>query len=140
MKRLLLVGFSAVLLVAFVASPASAGRMDQYTISHLTFSAPVKVPGVMLPAGTYTFWRLGPNLIRVLSENHSIVYTTFMTIPRLRSERTVKQEVVFGEAVPGVAPEIAVWYPFPEPSWYNFRRSVGFEPLYPESRAVPATK
>jgi len=53
-----------------------------------------------------------------------------MTIPTLRSERTTKQEVVFGEAPAGEPPPIKVWFPFPEPSWYNWNRSVGYDFLY----------
>lgn len=130
MKRLLTVGFPAMLVVAFLAPPASAARLDQYTISHLTFSGSFRLPGVSLPAGTYTFKRVRPGLIQMVSKDHMTLYGTFMTIPRLRSERTTTQEVVFRETHVGEPPPVAVWYPFPEPAWFNFNRSVGYGFLY----------
>jgi hypothetical protein len=58
------------------------------------------------------------------------LYGTFMTIPRLRTERTTKQEIVFREAHVSETPAIDVWSPFPEPAWFNFHRSVGYGFLY----------
>ena len=129
MKRALLLTSSMALLIMVFAQPAAAATLDQYTISHLTFSGSVRVPGVVLPAGTYTFKRVLPGVIQVLSKDHMTLYGTFMTIPRLRSERTTKQEVVFSEVRVGEPPPIAVWYPFPEPAWFNFNQSVGYGPL-----------
>lgn len=130
MKKTLIVTSSMALLSVLFVPPAVAATMDQYRISHLTFSEPVRLPGVALPAGTYTFERVVPGVIRVLSKDHMTLYGTLMTIPRLRSERTTKQEVVFREARVGETPAITAWYPFPEPSWVNFSRSVGYGFLY----------
>jgi hypothetical protein len=130
MRRALILASSMALLIVLFVPPAAAGRLDQYTISHLTFSGSVGVPGVVLPAGTYTFKRVLPGVIQVLSKDHMTLYGTFMTIPQLRSERTTKQEVVLGEVRVGEPPPIAVWYPFPEPAWFNYHRSVGYRFLY----------
>ena len=128
-RRMLVLGSMALLTVLFVP-PASAATLDQYVISHLTFSAPVRVPGATLPGGTYTFKRVLPGVIQVLSKDHMTLYATFMTMPRLRVERTTKQEVVFGEAPASEPPPVATWFPFPEPSWHNYHHSVGYHLLY----------
>ena len=127
-KTLILASAIALVLTAVWAPPAAA--LDQYRISHLTFSGAVALPGVTLPAGTYTFKRVVPGVIQVLSRDHMTSYGLFMTIPTLRTERTTKQEVVFGEARVGEPPPIATWFPFPEPAWFAYRRSVGYEFLY----------
>jgi hypothetical protein len=129
MKRILMFSSVALLLTALFV-PSADARGDQYTISHLTFSGAFQLPGVTLPPGTYTFKRVAPGVIQVLSRNHQTLYGTFMTVPTLRSERTVKPEVVFGEAPVGEAPPIVTWFPFPEPAWFNYHRSVGYEFLY----------
>jgi hypothetical protein len=122
----------ALLLISVFSPPVTAGRLDQYKISHLTFSGPVQLPGLTLPAGTYTFKRVLPGVIEVQSRSHLTSYGTFMTIPTLRpvGERTLKQEVVFGEAPAGEPLPIKVWFPFPEPAWLQLHRSVGYEFLY----------
>jgi len=131
MKKALIAASSiALLLTAVSTPPAVAGGLDQYRIYHLTFSGPVRLPGVALPGGTYTFKRVRPGVIQVLSRDHMTLYGTFMTIPTLRPERTTKQEVVFGEALAGEPPPIKTWFPFPEPSLYNWSRSVGYDFLY----------
>jgi hypothetical protein len=129
MKRILITASAIALLLGIVSTPRAAA-MDQYTISHLTFSGSVRLPGVTLPAGAYTFKRVLPGVIQVLSRDHLTVYGTFMTIPTLRPERTTKHEVVLGEAPAGQPPPVRVWFPFPEPAWYTYHRSVGYEFLY----------
>ena len=108
--------------------PAAAG--DQYTTWHPSFSAPVQLPGVALPAGTYTFERFMPGIVQVLSRDHLTSYGLFMTIPELRDERTAKQAIVFGEAPMCDPPPIQTWFPFPERTAYLFNKSVGYRFLY----------
>lgn len=58
------------------------------------------------------------------------LYGTFMTIPRLTTERTTEQKVVFAETPAGEPPRVETWFPFPEPAYFNYRRSVGYDFLY----------
>ena len=51
--RVLINAACAIALAALIASPARADEWNKKTF--LTFSGPVQVPGVTLPAGTYTF-------------------------------------------------------------------------------------
>ena len=129
MKRILLISSMALLLTASWAPTADAS-LDQYRISHLTFSGAFALPGMVLPQGTYTFERLEPRIVRVLSQDHMRLYGTFMTQPIVRQGDTTKQEIVFGEVPAGQAPPIKVWYPFPVPEWRTFHTSVGYEFLY----------
>ena len=129
MKRILLMLALALLLTGAWVPQANAG-LDQYRISHLTFSGAFALPGMTLPAGTYTFDRIEPRIVRVLSQDHMTLYGTFMTQPTLRQGHTTKQEVVFGEVPYGQAPPVKVWYPFPVPEWRTYHTSVGYEFLY----------
>jgi hypothetical protein len=93
-------------------------------INHVTFSQPVKLPGVVLPAGTYEF-ELGPpgthkDIVRVSGQRGQPYFLGFTReVPRPRnlpSSRTVE----FGEAVPGAPAPIAIWYPMNAPSGHAF--------------------
>lgn len=126
MKRALTAAFlMTLLLTAFVPS---AGAASLTGLTHLTFSGPVQLPGVVLPRGTYTFTRMTPNVILVRSKDHSTVYGMFMTIPRLRWGWTAKDEIVFREAPVGAVPAIEVWFPR-HGAWNRFR-SYGHEFVY----------
>src|SRR5262245_59912300 len=90
---------------------------DDPNRSHkLTFSGPVRLPGVVLPAGRYTFelangWNL-PDVVRVMSDDRRTSY--FMGFTRLveRPERLADNAfVTFGESRPGTPPPIVSWYP-----------------------------
>src|SRR5713226_10573891 len=82
MQRLSSVLASA-LLVGIVTGlsvrPAQASEVDKLT--YLTFSGPVEIPGVGLPAGTYIFKIANPNsgldVVQVLSRDRKTVYATF---------------------------------------------------------------
>ena len=49
---------------AFLALSAQGVRADDYNkLTYFTFSAPVQVPGVTLPAGKYTFKLADPEMV-----------------------------------------------------------------------------
>ena len=126
MKKMLLL-MAAVLIVALFAPTANAS--SQYTPFHLTFTGAFQLPGVVLPAGTYTFDRVAPNVVRVRSLDHKTLYGTFMTIPTLNTS-TVRRQIVFGESCACAPPPVSAWFPFPEPWFHTQHRSVGFEFVY----------
>lgn len=98
------------------------GRAD---ITHLTFSGSVRVPGATLAAGTYTFRRIHPRVIQVVSKDRSTVYAMFNTIARWRTETVHKDEMVFGEASVGTPPAMEIWFPA--------HRNMGDEFVYPRN-------
>jgi hypothetical protein len=83
--------------------------------NNLTFSRPVALPGVVLPAGTYVFERASwnsPDIVRVLSVDRRQVYFMAFTLEVRRPEGLANDHVVtFGEAKAGTPLSIAVWYP-----------------------------
>jgi len=114
-RGLTLTMMSSVLVGAFVlvvAAPARADECDKLT--YLTFSAPVELPGVTLPAGTYQFSHVDcmttPAVLRVTSEDGSKVYGMFSTIPEQRMTATMRPEVVFAETRAGSPEAIKSWF------------------------------
>jgi hypothetical protein len=123
MKRILIVACAAALLAAtFPAAPAAAAEPYK-----LTFSTTVRIPGAILPAGTYLFIPLGTRVIQVLDADHTTVYSTFLTVPRYRLESTPQNVVVFEEVATAMAPPLKIWFPP-----YNLS---GFEFVYKTAAA-----
>ena len=105
MSRLFVSGVAVVALAAaMVPAPASGVTHDK--LAYLTFSAPVQVPGVTLGAGTYRFHLTNPdtsrNVLQVLSNDGTIVYAMFHTIPDLRTTLIDEATVTFRETPAGV--------------------------------------
>src|SRR5262249_24959539 len=96
----------------------------------------VEVPGVAMPAGTYMFKLAnadgGRNVIQVLSEDGTKVYSTFFAVPDERLTPTDKPTVTF-EETPAGAPEVIK-------AWFYPGDPIGHEFLYPEdpSRRIDA--
>lgn len=72
----------------FVGFVAHADESDQATT--ITFSAPVQIPGGVLPAGTYLF-RLAddgsnPNVVQIFNAEGTRLYATLTTIPTEHQE------------------------------------------------------
>ncbi|HEU5257154.1 MAG TPA: hypothetical protein VFU28_14275 [Vicinamibacterales bacterium] len=69
--------------VCLVAAPVSAQPLDKRTL--FTFSGPVTLPGVTLPAGQYLFRLADPNssrkVVQVLNADGTKPYGLFFTIP-----------------------------------------------------------
>src|SRR5688572_32811430 len=65
-------------LLAVLATSASGAMMDTRRTTHFTFSGTVQLPGVTLPAGTYTFEVANPDggsdIVRVLSRDRKTVH------------------------------------------------------------------
>jgi hypothetical protein len=109
MSRLFVTGVVAAALVAVMA-PAPASGITYDKLAYLTFSAPVQIPGVTLGAGTYRFHLTNPetsrNVLQVLSNDGSIVYAMFHTIPDGRASLTEEAVVTFRETPAGVPPAV----------------------------------
>ena len=120
----------AVGVLAVLPASARADTWDQLT--YFTFSAPVEIPGVALPAGTYMFKLADAdgsrNVIRVLSKDGSKVYSTFFAIPDERLTPTDKPVVTFEETPVGTPEAIKAWF-YPGDT-------VGHEFVYPQDQAL----
>lgn len=90
-------------------------------INYLTFSGPVALPGVILPAGSYIF-DLGPsNVVMVSTRDGQNVLFSGLTQMVLRpAGLSMDTTVTFGEGAG--APPITAWYPV--------GANVGFQFIY----------
>jgi len=112
-KYLILVSsVAAVTLVGTFASPARADECDKLT--YLTFSAPVALPGVALPAGTYRFTHpdcvATDRVLQVSSQDGRTVYATLLTIPEGRTSASAEAEVVLAETPAGSPEAVKAWF------------------------------
>ena len=102
------------LLLGVAVKPVRAGT-DALHREYLTFSAPIALPGVTLAAGTYTFEvpdaPFSPSLVRVRSKDGQHVYLTQFAREVSRPGGDNVPHVTFGEAAPGTAQPINIWYP-----------------------------
>jgi len=130
--------FTAAFLAAATTVSAQDSNVDQRM--YLTFSGPVQMPGVTLPAGKYTFKLANTslhNVMQVFDANEQHIIGQWFFIPRERS--TQEQErangkpvVMFKETPAGIAPAVQfVFYPT------DLR---GKEFIYPKEQALKIAK
>jgi hypothetical protein len=117
-----------VALSLFFGLVAHADESDQTTI--LTFSEPIQIPGVVLPAGTYVF-RLtdtdaSQNVVQVFNADRTVVYATLETVATDRSDTPDRSMVTVAEQGAGQPDALLKWfYPGLE---------TGHEFLYPKQQ------
>ena len=120
----------AVAMVAGLA-PAKASAQPADKRTYFTFSGPVDMPGVALPAGKYVFRLANPdtsrNVIQVASADGKRVFGMFHSFPAERNNAANDAEVRFLEASAGAPPAIKTW-------WYPGERT-GYEFIYPKQQA-----
>jgi hypothetical protein len=126
--------FAAAALTLMIAPGAHADEWNKKTI--LTFSGPVQIPGVTLPAGSYVF-KLADisgnrHVVQVFDKDEKKIYTTMLAIPNDRLEPADQPVVLFSERASGSPQAVKVWY-------YPGER-IGNEFVYPKSQAVRIAK
>jgi len=119
----------AVFVCLMAAPPVSAQPLDKRTL--FTFSGPVTLPGVTLPAGQYLFRLADPNssskVVQVLNADGTKPYGLFFTIPAERLEPAASPEMHFMETASGTPAAIRTW-------WYPGERR-GYEFIFPKEQA-----
>jgi len=125
------------MLLATVLSPAIQAQdsAEARRLTIMTFSQPVQLPGMTLPAGKYRFEMADINnaahTVRVLNEDGTKVFGTFSTIPTTTPTRDLRDTdtlVMFAER-PAGQPQAAK-------EWYYPQRSIGEEFVYPKAQAL----
>jgi len=116
---------------------APAAHADEWTkLTYFTFSAPVELPGMSLPAGTYRFELADPDdsrrVVRVSEKDGSKVHGTFLSIPNQMLEPAAKPLVMFKET-PAGAPEAVK-------AWFYPGETTGYEFVYPHDQALKIAK
>jgi hypothetical protein len=106
------------LLLGLAVSAYSNGWSNPLHRDYVTFSGPVSLPGVTLPAGTYRFEvpdvATSNGIVSVSSRDGSTVYLTQFTLAVERPSGGDKLTVTLGEAAPGIAPQVKAWFPIGE--------------------------
>jgi hypothetical protein len=117
-----------------IAGRAEAQPADYRT--YFTFSAPVTLPGVTLPAGKYIFRLADPDssrkVINVLSEDGKRSLAMLHTIPNQVMKAPKDAEIRFMETSAKVPPPIKTW-------WYA-GKAIGYEFIYPRKQALELAK
>jgi hypothetical protein len=133
-KRLMQAAAVAVALTAAwsVAGKAAGQFSDTNQLTYLTFSAPVELPGVTLPAGKYAFQLLDSpvnrHIVEVWDENRTRLITIALTVPSDRRQVSDETVVTFEERSEDAPPAVQYWY-------YPGTQS-GHEFVYPHDQAV----
>lgn len=112
-------------MLTVTASTWSVSASAALNPNHLTFRAPVNLPGVTLPAGTYTFamadTQATRNVVTVSSRDGLKRYFTGFTREVLRpANLPAGQSIVFAEGPSNVPQRIAVWYPLGQATGRQF--------------------
>jgi hypothetical protein len=128
-KALMILSFVTVFGVLLASSVSAedvqtGAPIDRST--HMTFSGPVSLPNVSLPAGTYLFRFVDINnssVVQVLSDDGKQQYAMFHTIPIQRTPEAAKTgEIVTFKEGPAAAPR-------PIDAWF-YDETVGCEAIY----------
>ena len=129
LRHVVILACAVVLLACVMATPSSAQPLDKRTL--FTFSGPVSMPGVTLPAGKYLFRLANPdsgrNVVQVLNAEGTKPYGMFFAMRAERFEPASTPEVRFMETAAGMPAAIKTW-------WYPGERS-GYEFVYPKEQA-----
>lgn len=131
-RRLTVLSTFAMLTLAAVTAQ---GQPSDYR-TFFTFSGPVTLPGVTLPAGTYLFRLADPTtgrkVINVLSKDGKRSLAMLHTIPNQLLRAPQNPEIRFMEAGANMPPPIKTW-------WYP-GKSIGYEFIYPRAQALALSK
>jgi len=134
--------FSALLAAAFLATtiaPLGAAPVDK--LNYMTFSKSVQIPGAVLDPGTYRFRLADPTssrqVMQVLSNDGSIVYSMFYTREDRRNKATDTPTVTFRETPAGVPTAVRSLFYGGETRGYEFVYAKGELQTIPKPVAQP---
>ena len=129
-----MIAWNVALLAVGLAATAHADEWNKLT--YLTFSGPVNMPGITLPAGTYRFELADPEssrrVIRVSDKDGSKNYGMFLSISDQKLEPSDKPLVMFKE-MPAGAPQAVQ-------AWFYPGETTGYEFVYPHDQALKIAK
>jgi len=113
--------------VCVMAATSIGGATPFNRATYFTFNAPVRLQGVLLPAGQYVFEIANPNsgadVTRVTDRKRSKVYATALSRVVTRpQDRQLHAAIIFGETVASAPRPINGWYPAGETSGREFLR------------------
>jgi hypothetical protein len=119
------------LMIAFVLFydfAAHAGESNEST--KVTFSAPIQIPGQVLPAGTYLFQQADDNsdlnLVQIFNADRSVLCATLETVSADRIEATGGTTITLAEQGEGNPDALVNWF-YPD-------NTIGHEFVYPKQQ------
>jgi hypothetical protein len=115
---------SASVLVVLVGAASGANAFTSDKRTYFTFSQPVALPGVTLPAGTYMF-RLADDttsrkVIQVSNKQGTQSFAMLHTIPAYRVDPPKDPEIRFMETASGAPVAVRAWWKEGETTGYQF--------------------
>lgn len=129
MPRRFFVACTAALFACMTPIAGAAQTPDKQTL--FSFSGPVTMPGVTLPAGTYLFRLANPtagrDVVQVMSADGRTLYGMFLSQPGQQRAPAATPGIRFLETADGMPAAIQAW-------WYPGQRT-GHEPIYPREQA-----
>lgn len=123
---------TAVACTALLLGAASATAQTSDRTTFVTFSGPVTIPGMTLPAGTYTF-RLADSpadrhIVQIFDKEQSKIFATLLAVPAERNQAEGEPVITFRETPADRPPALRYWYYAGE--------KAGNEFVYPKSQAM----
>jgi hypothetical protein len=131
-KKLLISACATAMFAAVNVNPARAqGPMPLDNRTEFTFNAPVELPGVTLPPGTYVFRFVDATtqkkVMQVATKADNKNYGMFLTINAIRPKPSDDAELRFMETPAGTPAAVKTW-------WYP-GETIGREFIYPKAQA-----
>ena len=118
------------LLLAFAIMPMVLHADEWNQATKFTFSQPVQLPGLVLPAGTYWFQLANSNdheIVRVFAADRMSPIATLFTVPRERHDGNGDVAVTLADRGPNQPGAIVAWFYAGETDGHEF--------LYPKQEA-----
>jgi hypothetical protein len=121
MNKVVTIVFAMALALA-VSTPAAAQQVDVNVLvtaevvkgspgdHFVTFNAPVGIPDVTLPAGTYVFSFVAPSVVQVSSADRRHRYAMFFTSPIERAAATDQYDMTVVPTSATAPGRIATWF------------------------------
>jgi len=114
MRRFKTTMAAACVTLAMTAGMATAQTTPPDRKTFVTFSGPVSLPGVTLPAGTYTFRIMDSNtdrhVVQIFNQDGTKLMTTLLAVAAQRLEPTGDPVITFKETASNRAPAVRYWY------------------------------
>ena len=129
MLRKLFLSASICAVLMGISATASAQNDSPYKDTYFTFSQPVALPNLSLPAGRYLFRVVdgSKSIVQVYAGDRSKLLGTVMSVQAARSDLPEKAEVRLIESSAGNPIAVGTW-------WYPGQRQ-GWEFVYPRAQA-----
>ena len=123
-----------VALVCGLSSPATAYTFDHRTL--FTFNQPIALPGMTLPAGTYTFRVADPTtsgkVVQILNGSGTQSFAMLLSIPAYRADAAEEPQISFMETASGMPAAVKIW-------WQE-GSTRGYEFIYPKTQTDRLTR